>query len=132
MLRYSEHTAAVKAIAWSPHVHGLLASGGGTADGCIRFWRTTTNSHLRCIDTGSSVICFCHLYFLFNWIWYTHGIGESFLLVVFSLLVSRIKNRKTKDEVLLLFDLLVSQGRGVSFTNLKRFVKLKYINISFT
>jgi len=58
VLRYSEHTAAVKAIAWSPHVHGLLASGGGTADRCIRFWNTTTNSHLSCIDTGSQVICF--------------------------------------------------------------------------
>ncbi|GJW97305.1 FIZZY-related 2-like protein, partial [Tanacetum coccineum] len=28
VLKYCEHTAAVKAIAWSPHVHGLLASGG--------------------------------------------------------------------------------------------------------
>ena len=34
---YSEHLAAVKAIAWSPHQHGLLASGGGTADRRIRF-----------------------------------------------------------------------------------------------
>lgn len=55
VLRYCEHTAAVKAIAWSPHLHGLLASGGGTADRCIRFWNTTTNSHLSCIDTGSQV-----------------------------------------------------------------------------
>lgn len=29
---YSDHVAAVKAISWSPHQHGLLASGGGTAD----------------------------------------------------------------------------------------------------
>ncbi|KAI7565641.1 WD40 repeat-like protein, partial [Hortaea werneckii] len=28
------HKAAVKAIAWSPHQRGLLASGGGTADRC--------------------------------------------------------------------------------------------------
>ena len=35
--RYTEHLAAVKAIAWSPHHHGLLASGGGTADRYIRF-----------------------------------------------------------------------------------------------
>ncbi|MCI01013.1 protein FIZZY-RELATED 2-like, partial [Trifolium medium] len=53
VLKYCEHTAAVKAIAWSPHLHGLLASGGGTADRCIRFWNTTTNSHLSCMDTGS-------------------------------------------------------------------------------
>jgi WD40 repeat protein len=55
VLKYCEHTAAVKAIAWSPHLHGLLASGGGTADRCIRFWNTTTNSHLSCMDTGSQV-----------------------------------------------------------------------------
>lgn len=60
VLRYSEHTAAVKAIAWSPHLHGLLASGGGTADRCIRFWNTTTNSQLGCMDTGSQV-SFPHL-----------------------------------------------------------------------
>jgi WD40 repeat protein len=56
VLSYNEHTAAVKAIAWSPHLHGLLASGGGTADRCIRFWNTTTNTHLSCMDTGSQVI----------------------------------------------------------------------------
>ncbi|KAL6006779.1 B-type cell cycle switch protein ccs52A [Asimina triloba] len=55
VLKYCEHTAAVKAIAWSPHLHGLLASGGGTADRCIRFWNTTSNSHLSCVDTGSQV-----------------------------------------------------------------------------
>ena len=32
LLRFNEHTAAVKAISWSPHQNGLLASGGGTAD----------------------------------------------------------------------------------------------------
>lgn len=55
VLRFSEHLAAVKAIAWSPHQHGLLASGGGTADRCIRFWNTVNNSALSCIDTGSQV-----------------------------------------------------------------------------
>ena len=39
---FTDHLAAVKAIAWSPHHHGLLASGGGTADRCIRFWNTLT------------------------------------------------------------------------------------------
>ena len=55
VLRFSEHQAAVKAIAWSPHQHGLLVSGGGTADRCIRFWSTTTGQPLQCIDTGSQV-----------------------------------------------------------------------------
>ena len=52
---YTEHLAAVKAIAWSPHQHGLLASGGGTADQCIRFWNTLTGQPLQCVDTGSQV-----------------------------------------------------------------------------
>ena len=35
----------------------LLASGGGMADRCIRFWNTITNTNtaLRCVDTGSQV-----------------------------------------------------------------------------
>lgn len=52
---YTEHLAAVKAIAWSPHQHGLLASGGGTADRCMRFWNTLTGQPLQCVDTGSQV-----------------------------------------------------------------------------
>jgi len=52
---YTDHVAAVKAIAWSPHQHGLLASGGGTADRCIRFWNTLTGQPLQCMDTGSQV-----------------------------------------------------------------------------
>jgi len=34
--RFRQHTAAVKALAWSPHQAGLLASGGGTSDRHIR------------------------------------------------------------------------------------------------
>eukprot|EP00595_Chromulina_sp_UTEXLB2642_P003207 CAMPEP_0196768082 /NCGR_PEP_ID=MMETSP1095-20130614/42318_1 /TAXON_ID=96789 ORGANISM="Chromulina nebulosa, Strain UTEXLB2642" /NCGR_SAMPLE_ID=MMETSP1095 /ASSEMBLY_ACC=CAM_ASM_000446 /LENGTH=113 /DNA_ID=CAMNT_0042137157 /DNA_START=1006 /DNA_END=1347 /DNA_ORIENTATION=+ len=32
LYEFSDHGAAVKAVAWSPHQHGLIASGGGTAD----------------------------------------------------------------------------------------------------
>lgn len=80
VLKYSEHTAAVKAIAWSPHVHGLLASGGGTADRCIRFWNTTTNSHLNCIDTGSQV---CNLVWSknVNEIVSTHGYSQNQIII---------------------------------------------------
>lgn len=49
------HKAAVKAIAWSPHQRGLLCSGGGTADRCIRFWNTLTGTALASVDTGSQV-----------------------------------------------------------------------------
>ena len=74
MLRFSEHTAAVKAIAWSPHQRGLLASGGGTADRCIRFWNTTMNTHLSCIDTGSQV------YYIYTYAHYSHSIMTNMLL----------------------------------------------------
>ena len=53
--RHDEHKAAIKAIAWSPHQHGVLASGGGTADRTIRFWNTLTGHPLQSIDTGSQV-----------------------------------------------------------------------------
>ncbi|XP_065858125.1 B-type cell cycle switch protein ccs52A-like isoform X1 [Euphorbia lathyris] len=80
VLKYSEHTAAVKAIAWSPHLHGLLASGGGTADRCIRFWNTTTNSHLSCMDTGSQV---CNLVWSknVNELVSTHGYSQNQIIV---------------------------------------------------
>lgn len=53
--KFSDHGAAVKAVAWSPHQHGLLASGGGTADRHIRFWNTLTGNSLQKVDTGSQV-----------------------------------------------------------------------------
>lgn len=50
-----EHCAAVKALSWSPHERSLLASGGGTADGSIKFWNAQTGTMLNSIDTGSQV-----------------------------------------------------------------------------
>ncbi|KAK4770656.1 hypothetical protein SAY87_031188 [Trapa incisa] len=80
VLKYCDHTAAVKAIAWSPHLHGLLASGGGTADRCIRFWNTSTNSQLSCIDTGSQV---CNLVWSknVNELVSTHGYSQNQIIV---------------------------------------------------
>ena len=51
----TEHTAAVKALAWSPHQNNLLASGGGTIDKSIRFWDTSLGTCLSYYDTGSQV-----------------------------------------------------------------------------
>jgi len=55
--RYSmtDHQAAVKALAWSPHERNLLATGAGTADRTIKFWNTQTGALLNSIDTGSQV-----------------------------------------------------------------------------
>ena len=55
LAKFSQHNAAVKAIGWSPHQSGLLATGGGTADRCIRFWNTLTLQPVSSIDTGSQV-----------------------------------------------------------------------------
>jgi cell division cycle 20-like protein 1 (cofactor of APC complex) len=78
--RYTDHTAAVKAIAWSPHQRGLLASGGGTADRCIRFWNTSTNRPLHCIDTGSQV---CNIAWSknVNELVSTHGYSQNQIMV---------------------------------------------------
>jgi len=80
MQHHMEHLAAVKAIAWSPHQHGLLASGGGTADRCIRFWNTLTNQPLHCVDTGSQV---CNLAWSkhSNELVSTHGYSQNQILV---------------------------------------------------
>lgn len=86
LFKFEEHVAAVKAIAWSPHQRGLLASGGGTADRAIKFWTTLSDelsaslndlsdaalprlapprqyTSIQSIDTGSQI---CNL------LWSTH------------------------------------------------------------
>ncbi|CAH8364134.1 unnamed protein product [Eruca vesicaria subsp. sativa] len=80
VLRYCEHTAAFKAIAWSPHLHGFLASGGVTAYRCIRFWNTTTNTHLNCVETSSQV---CNLAWSknVNELVNTHGYSQNIIVV---------------------------------------------------
>ncbi len=40
--KYTDHKAAVKALAWSPQQHGLLATGGGTADRTLRLRNVLT------------------------------------------------------------------------------------------
>ena len=80
LLRFNEHTAAVKAISWSPHQNGLLASGGGTADRCIRFWNTQTASALNCVDTGSQVCNLCWSKNI-NELVSTHGYSQNQIVV---------------------------------------------------
>lgn len=53
--RLTDHQAAVKALAWSPHERNMLASGAGTADRTIKFWNSSMGSLLNSIDTGSQV-----------------------------------------------------------------------------
>lgn len=76
IFKTNAHKAAVKALAWSPHQHGLLASGGGTADKCIRFWNAHKGQMVNCIDTGSQV---CNLLFSknVNELVSTHGYTDN-------------------------------------------------------
>ena len=78
--KFSDHTAAVKAIAWSPHQHHLLASGGGTADRRIKFWNTATGQCVSETDTGSQV---CNLAWSknSNEIVSTHGYSQNQIVV---------------------------------------------------
>jgi cell division cycle 20-like protein 1 (cofactor of APC complex) len=55
LYEFTEHRAAVKALAWSPHHSSTLASGGGTIDRCIRIWNAKTGLCLNKVDTGSQV-----------------------------------------------------------------------------
>ena len=43
--KFTDHRAAVKALAWSAQQHGLLATGGGTADRMIKL-RNVFNGEL--------------------------------------------------------------------------------------
>ena len=60
---FTEHKAAVKALAWSPHQFGLLSSGGGTNDKTIKFWNTRTMTCVKSLDVGSQV---CNMAFSKN------------------------------------------------------------------
>lgn len=51
----SEHTGAVKALAWCPWQSNILASGGGTSDRCIRVWNVNSGSCISCLDTQSQI-----------------------------------------------------------------------------
>lgn len=51
----SDHKAAVKAIAWCPWQKGLLASGGGSRDQCIKFWNSESGQLVNSIQTDSQV-----------------------------------------------------------------------------
>lgn len=55
LYRLCDHEAAVKALAWCPFQANLLASGGGTADRCIKLWNTQKGTCLKSLDTQSQV-----------------------------------------------------------------------------
>jgi len=60
--------------------HGLLASGGGTADRKILFWNTLTGNCIQGIDTGSQV---CNLSWskTTNELVSTHGYSQNQIII---------------------------------------------------
>jgi len=80
LYRLEDHIAAVKAVSWSPHQHGLLASGGGTADRKILFWNTLNGQCIQGIDTGSQV---CNLSWskTTNELVSTHGYSQNQIII---------------------------------------------------
>eukprot|EP00826_Nyctotherus_ovalis_P053716 TRINITY_DN7007_c0_g4_i1.p1 TRINITY_DN7007_c0_g4~~TRINITY_DN7007_c0_g4_i1.p1 ORF type:complete len:463 (-),score=118.20 TRINITY_DN7007_c0_g4_i1:147-1535(-) len=54
-VRQNYHQAAVKALAWCPWKSNLLATGGGTADKCIKFWDTLTGDCIKSHQTESQI-----------------------------------------------------------------------------
>ena len=55
--RLTEHQAAIKALAWSPHHRNILASGGGTSDKTIKQWNVGSMQLLSSVNTGAQVCC---------------------------------------------------------------------------
>lgn len=76
----NEHQAAVRAIAWCPWQSNVLATGGGTADRCIKFWNVGNGSCMNSVDTKSQV---CALIFSKNYkeLISAHGFANNQLTV---------------------------------------------------
>ena len=60
LYRLRDHQAAVKALAWCPFQANVLASGGGSADRCIKLWNTQKGTCLHSLDTQSQVATCSH------------------------------------------------------------------------
>ena len=55
LYRCDGHRAAVKALAWCPYQSNVLASGGGTLDGCIKIWNIQKGTCINSIDAKAQV-----------------------------------------------------------------------------
>lgn len=63
LYKFNDHTAAVKAIAWSPHQNNILSTGGGSTDKSIRVWNLGEGKCINKVDTGSQV---CNMMYSIN------------------------------------------------------------------
>lgn len=56
---FTEHMAAVKALAWCPFQNGVLATGGGTTCGRIKLWNAAQGRCMVTVDTYMQVTSLC-------------------------------------------------------------------------
>ncbi|KAJ0435731.1 putative transcription factor WD40-like family [Helianthus annuus] len=54
--RFKNYVAAVKAQAWCPYNFEVLASGGGTNDGCIKLWDTQQGTYINSVNTEAQLL----------------------------------------------------------------------------
>lgn len=53
--QFREHKAAVKAVAWCPWQKNVIASGGGSEDKCIKFWKVDEGRMISSHKASSQV-----------------------------------------------------------------------------
>lgn len=104
VMRMSEHVAAVKALSWSSHQNGLLATGGGSTDKTIKLWNVKNGSMVKSIDTGSQV---CALRFSksVNELVSTHGFSQNQIEVWRIPDMERVATLKGHSERVLYLDI---------------------------
>lgn len=96
---YYEHSAAVRAIAFSPVNENMIVTGGGTTDKSIRIWDINSCQTVRYIQTGSQV---CNLIWneQYDTIFSTHGFCQNSICLWSSQLKMISSIRKHKNRVL--------------------------------
>jgi cell division cycle 20, cofactor of APC complex len=52
---FSDHKAAVKALAWNPHDYSMIVTGGGSNDKTIKFWNARVGGVKKSITTVAQV-----------------------------------------------------------------------------
>lgn len=75
-----DHKSAVKALAWCPWKSGVLASGGGTKDKCIKFWDIYEGKKINETQVNSQV---CTLKYInkYKELISTHGYVENNIIL---------------------------------------------------
>jgi WD40 repeat protein len=78
VITYTEHEAAIRAVAWSPTQRDVIVTGGGTNDKTMRMWNTTSGETIKKVDTGSQV---CNVIWnaAYNEVLSSHGFSQNHL-----------------------------------------------------